>query len=138
VIILDTNVISELMKPEPSRNVFRWVARQAPLDLFTTTITQAEALYGIALLPKGKRRNLLQAAAESMFAEDFAGRILPFDEDAARVFPEIVAARRSMGRPIDVLDAEIAAIARSRGSMVATRDTAGCSDCGFTVFNPWI
>ena len=138
MIILDTNVISELMRPEPSRKVFRWVSQQSPLDLFTTTISQAEVLYGIALLPKGKRRTLLQAAAESMFAEDFASRILPFDEDAARVFPEIVVARRSVGRPIAVLDAEIAAIARSRGSAVATRDTRGFGACGVTVFNPWI
>jgi len=137
VIILDTNVISELMKPEPSPKVFRWVSRQSPLDLFTTTTSKAEVLYGIALLPKGKRRNLLQAAAESMFAEDFANRILPFDEDAARVFPEIVVARRSTGRPIAVLDAQIAAIARSRASAVATRDTRGFGDCGVTVLNPW-
>src|SRR5215467_14191267 len=116
------------MKLEPSRKVFRWVSRQSPLELFTTTISQAEVLYGIALLPKGKRRNLLQAAAESMFAEDFRSRILAFDEDAARVFPEIVIARRSMGHPIAVLDAEIAAIARSRGSVVATRDTRGFGD----------
>jgi predicted nucleic acid-binding protein len=138
VIILDTNVISELMKPEPSRKVFRWVSRQSPLELFTTTISQAEVLYGIALLPKGKRRNLLQAAAESMFAEDFRSRILAFDEDAARLFPEIVIARRSMGHPIAVLDAEIVAIARSRGSVVATRDTRGFGDCGVTVVNPWM
>lgn len=138
MIILDTNVISELMKPEPSQKVFRWVSRRSPLDLFTTTISQAEVLYGIVFLPRGKRRNLLQAAAESMFAEDFAGRILPFDEDAARVFPEIVVARRSMGRPIAVFDAEIAAIARSRASAVATRDTRGFGDCGISVLDPWI
>jgi predicted nucleic acid-binding protein len=79
VIILDTNVISELMKPEPSRKVFRWIY------LFTTTISQAEVLLGIVLRPKGNRRNLLEAAAESMFAKDLRSRILPFDEDAARV-----------------------------------------------------
>jgi len=138
VIILDTSVISELMKPEPSRKVFRWVSQQSPLDLFTTTISQAEVLYGIALLPKGKRRTSLQAAAESMFAEDFASRILPFDEDAARVFPEIVVARRSAGRPIAVLGAEIAAIAGSRASTVATRDMRGFGDCGVSVLNPWM
>ena len=112
MILLDTNVLSEYMKPVPSPQVLLWVGSQAPLGLFTTTITQAEILYGVELLPRGKRRTALVSAVETMFEEDFAGRVLPFDGDAARLFPLIAAGRRFLGRPIDAFDALIAAIAR--------------------------
>jgi predicted nucleic acid-binding protein len=88
--------------------------------MFTTTVNMAEMLYGIALLPAGKRRTSLQFAAEEVFEENFAGRVLPFDSDAARFFAEIAAARRATGRPIGQFDAQIAAIARSHGATVAT------------------
>jgi predicted nucleic acid-binding protein len=90
----------------------------------------SEILYGIELLPKGKRRAKLLAEAEAMFAEDFAGRTLPFDEDAARAFSEIAAGRRGKRRPMAEFDAQIAAIARSRGATLATRNTADFEDCG--------
>lgn len=137
MIILDTNVLSEVMKPTPSPRVLRWVGQYPALRLFTTAITQAEILYGLELLPKGKRRSALQSAAEAMFAEEFAGRILPFDRDAALVFPEIACARRTVGRPLTEFDTQIAAIARARGAAVATRNTDDFDGCGIAVLNPW-
>lgn len=126
------------MKQVPSAQVLRWLASQPALTLFTTTLTQAEILYGIELLPRGKRRTALQSAVEAMFEEDLGGRLLPFDSDAARVFPGIVAARRALGRPMSQIDAQIAAIARSRRAAVATRNTNDFEDCGVTVLNPWV
>ncbi len=102
-----------------------------------TTITVAEILFGIDLLPKGKRRDKMLAEANATFAEDFAGRILPFDETAARAFPEVAAARRAQGRPISDLDAQIAAIARSRDAVLATRNIADFEGCGLHLVNPW-
>ena len=137
MIILDTNVLSELMKASPSQQVLRWFASQPPLQLFTTTITQAEILYGLELLPKSKRRSALQAAVEAIFEEDFSGRILPFDSDAARVFPTIVAARRSLGRPMTQFDAQIAAMARSRAAAIGTRNSRDFEHCGVAIVDPW-
>ena len=97
----------------------------------------AEILFGIELLPKGKRRDKMLAEAEATFVEDFAGRILPFDEDAARAFPEISVRRRAQGRPITDLDAQIAAIARSRDAILGTRNTADFEGCGVRLVNPW-
>ena len=135
--ILDTNVLSEVMRPFPSTRVLRWMAAQPAGELFTTTITQAEILYGLELLPKGKRRTAFESAVEAMFDEDFAGRILPFDGAAAHMFAKIAAARRTLGRPITQFDAQVAAIARSRGAAVATRNTSDFDNCGVTVVNPW-
>jgi hypothetical protein len=137
VIVLDTNVLSEALKPLPSVTVLHWLGAQEPASVFTTTITQAEILYGIETLPPGKRRVRLLAAVEKMFAAEFAGRILPFDEDAARAFAGIVAARDSAGRPISQFDAMIAAIARSHRAAVATRNIADFQHCGINVVNPW-
>ena len=137
MIILDTNVLSEALKPVPSLIVLDWLAAQEPSSVFTTTITQAEVLYGIEALPAGKRRTRLLAAVEQMFAEQFEGRILPFDEDAARAFAGIVAARDAAGRPISQCDAMIAAIARSHRAAVATRNTGDFQHCGVEVINPW-
>ena len=136
--ILDTNVLSELMKPAPSSKVTQWIRSRGPArDLCLTTITVAEILFGIELLPKGKRRDSLLADVEATFAADFAGRILPFDEAAARAFPPIAAARRQRGRPISVLDAQIAAIAKANGATLATRNTADFEGCGVRLVNPW-
>lgn len=137
MIILDTNVVSELMRPAPSDAVLRWISGQPTALLFTTTITQAEILFGLALLPEGRRRGDLVSAAERMFAEDFAGRVLPFDSAAAQAFAPIAAARRQKGRPTRAFDAQIAAIAHSRGADLATRNVADFQDCGPTVINPW-
>jgi predicted nucleic acid-binding protein len=137
VIILDTNVLSEALKPVPSDAVLRWLAAQSPSAVFTTTITLAEVLYGVETLPRGKRQTRLVAAVEKMFAEEFEGRILPFDEDAARVFAGIVASRNTAGRPISQFDAMIAAIARCHRAAVATRNTADFDRCGIQVLDPW-
>jgi toxin FitB len=136
VIVLDTNVVSELMKPEPSPAVVEWMSDQIPDLLFTTAITVAEILYGVDLLPKGKRRDQLFHEAEATFATDFADRVLLFDERAARMFGTIAVARRVQGRPIGVLDAQIAAIVRVHGATLATRNTNDFEGCGVRLINP--
>jgi predicted nucleic acid-binding protein len=125
------------MKPAPAAEVLEWLASQPSAWMFATAISQAEILYGLEVMPKGKRRAALQAEADGMFEEDFAGRILPFDADAARLYPGIAAARRALGRPISQADAQIAAIARSRGASLATRNTGDFESCGVTLVNPW-
>jgi predicted nucleic acid-binding protein len=137
VILLDTNVLSEVLKPAPSQVVRRWLAAQEPSAVFTTTITQAEILYGVESLPSGKRRAGLFAGVEKVLTEEFRDRILPFDEEAARRFAKIVAARDATGRPISQFDAMIAAIARSRQAAVATRNTADFDHCGIRIIDPW-
>lgn len=137
MIVLDTNVISEIMKPEASPIVEAWLSRQIRNDLFTTAITVAEVLYGIELLPKGKRRDSLLREAEATFAEDFAGQVLTFDEPAARAFALISAARRTRGRPISTQDAQIAAIARVHGATLVTRNKGDFEGCGVVLLDPW-
>lgn len=137
MILLDTNVLSELMRPKPSPSVVAWIAQQPAADLFTTAITEAEILYGIELLGKGKRRDALQAAAEGMFTEDLAGRVLPFESDAALHFARIAAHRRALGRPISHADAQIAAIARAHGAKLATANGPDFADCSIDVIDPW-
>lgn len=137
MIILDTNILSEVMKPSPSARVLTWLAAQPAGGLFTTTVTQAEILFGLELLPKGKRRTALESAVKGVFEEDFAGRILPFDSDAAAKFATIAAARLKLGRPIAHFDAQVAAVARSRGAAVATRNTSDFDHCDVAVLNPW-
>jgi hypothetical protein len=135
--ILDTNVVSELMKRNPAPTVAAWISSQKRDDIFTTVITVSETLYGIEILPKGKRREALFRAAEGTFAEDFAGQILSFDEPAARAFALISSARRFQGRPIGIHDSQIAAIARANDALVATRDMEDFEDCGVRLINPW-
>ena len=136
MIVLDTNVLSEAMKPAPDPAVARWMMRERGGDLFTTAVPEAEVSYGIAILPDGRRKHDLQAAAHSILAL-FAGRILPFDSSAAREFARIVADRRRLGRPIDSFDAQIAAIARARNMSLATRDTQDFADAGVALIDPW-
>jgi toxin FitB len=135
MIVLDTNVLSETWRPAPSPKVLAWMRSQPMSALFTTTITEAELFYGIALLPDSKRRRALEAAVSLIFAEDLAGRVLPFDSAAAREYAGIAAARRHAGRPI--AEAQIAAIARSRGAAVATRNGEDFAGCGVTIVSPW-
>ena len=137
MIVLDTNVLSELMRAEPHPAVFAWTAGHLRSGLFTTSVNVAEILYGIAALPIGRRRTGLAASAQAMFAEDFAGRILPFDDEAAVQYAEIVMSRRRQGRPIEAFDAQIAAIALVAKADVATRDVAGFADCGLSLIDPW-
>jgi len=137
MIILDANVVSEIVKPLPEPSVVEWFSRQTPRDLYLITITQAEILYGIELLPKGRRRNTLQSAMMLIFEQKFAGRVLPFDEGSAYAFAMISAGHRARGRTIGELDAQIAAIALSRGASLATRNTKDFLDCGVELINPW-
>jgi toxin FitB len=116
MILLDTNVVSELMKAAPAESVVEWVSAQLESSLYTTSITQAEILHGIALLPSGKRRRAIEDAAHAMFAKEFKGRILGFGSDAALPYAQIAADRRRAGRPISSFDAQIAAIATIRRS----------------------
>ncbi len=137
MVVLDTNVVSEMMKPAGSAAVLGWVDAIPRARLFTTAITQAEILHGIAILPAGRRRDRLGLAATDMFREDFAARILPFDAEAAGHFADIVATRRRVGRPVAAFDGQIAAIARARGARIATRNTGDFDGCGVETVDPW-
>jgi hypothetical protein len=137
MILLDTNVLSELMKPTPDGSVVAWLASQPATGVYTTSITQAEILHGVGLLPAGKRRTAIEAAAEAMFRDDFAGRILPFGSDAAPLYARIAIERRRAGRPVSHFDAQIAAIARLAGAIIATRNVADFEGCGVKVTDPW-
>jgi len=137
MIVLDTNVISEVMRPNPSPKVLEWMRAEPLASLFTTAITEAELLYGVALLPPGRRRQALEATLTTVLSEDFSGRILPFDSAAAREFATVAAGRRRSGRPISDADARIAAIARSRGAAVATRDVEDFAACDLVLIDPW-
>ena len=137
MIILDTNVLSEIVRPATAPEVQRWFATQPASGLFITTITQAEILYGVQVMPRGKRQTNLQLAIETIFREEFADRILPFDSDAAHAFALIAGSRRVLGRPIAQMDAQIAAVARSRGATLATRNAQDFEHCGIPLVNPW-
>jgi predicted nucleic acid-binding protein len=138
MIVLDTNVVSELLRPEPDDRVLTWLEPQSANSVFTTAITQGEILYGIRLLADGKRRRNLWGAASAIFDEDFAGRVLGFDSEAAGHYAEIAATRRASGRPISQFDATIAAITRSHGAVLATRNEKDFEGCGIEVVNPWV
>jgi predicted nucleic acid-binding protein len=131
-------MLSETLKPLPSDKVMRWPASQDPLSLFITVITQAEILLGIEAMPAGRRKQWLSEVVEGILTEDFRGRILPFDQDAARQYATILAARKAAGRPMSQFDAMIAGIARSHGAPVATRNTADFKNCGIRLINPWL
>lgn len=150
-LLLDTNVLSELMRPQPAPSVLAWFARQAlappsappstapQANFFISSVTQAEILLGIALLPAGKRRAGLAAAADAMFAQDFAGRCLPFDNACSAVYAVLVAQRMALGRPISTEDAQIAAIAVVNGLTLVTRngrDFDAVAD--LAVIDPWM
>lgn len=137
MIILDTNVLSELVRPSPNAVVSGWVKGCASSSLFTTSITQAEMLLGVEILPSGKRRDVLEQRVRMMFDQDFAGHILPFDSDAAIAFAHIAALRRRSGRAQSNFDTQVAAIALSRGAAVATRNASDFEGCGITVHDPW-
>jgi hypothetical protein len=137
MVLLDTNVLSELMRPAPTDAVTDWIAGQALETLCTAAPCQAEILAGIAVLPEGRRRDALAAAADGMFAEDFAGRILPFDDQAAGAYAALFAARQQAGRPTGTIDLMVAAIARSQGASVATRNGPDFAGFGLVVIDPW-
>lgn len=137
MIVLDTTVVSELMRANPEPAVVAWTAAQAFPELYTTTITRAEIQYGIAILPAGRRRAALADGAMRMFLRVFTGRVLIFDAAAADRYAEIRSTRRRAGRPISPLDAQIAAIALAHRAAVATRNVRDFDGCGVEIVNPW-
>lgn len=137
MIIIDTNVISELFRPAPAKQVETWLADQDGANLYFTTIGEAELRHGVAILPSGKRRTALTRAIEGILEEDFRDQILPFDRPAASAYAAIAAERRALGRPISQFDCQIAAIARAHGASVATRNTSDYESCGVDLLNPW-
>ncbi|MEL7076488.1 MAG: type II toxin-antitoxin system VapC family toxin [Cyanobacteria bacterium J06648_1] len=137
MIILDTNILSELMRPQPNKLVSCWIGIHKATDLFITALTKAEILYGLEILSEGKRRTALKQAATSMFDVDFSRRILPFDSDAAQQFAIIAAKRKKIGRPISQIDAQIAAIALCHDAILATRNIPDFEECGIEIINPW-
>jgi toxin FitB len=137
MIILDTNVVSELLRPAPSSAVEAWLAAQDGATVFFTAIGAAELRLGVAILPAGRRRTSLAEAIDAMLKEDFQARILPFDTSAAQAYAAIAATRRAGGRSISQFDCQIAAIARIRQAVLATRNTVDYEDCGIEVVDPW-
>jgi toxin FitB len=137
MIVLDTNVLSEVLRPAPEQRVLTWLEDQSRSALFTTTVTRGEIFYGLRLLPAGARRQNLWDATQIIFNDDFAGRVLSFDNDAADAYADIAASRRSQGKPISQFDAMIAAVVRSRGAVLATRNVKDFIDCGIEIVDPW-
>lgn len=137
MIVLDTNVLSEVLRPAPEPKVLVWMSSRPRSSLFTTSVTRGEVLFGLRLLPDGLRRQGLWFAALAIFDVDFFGQMLNFDSGAADAFAEIAASRRSAGKPISQFDAMIAAMARSRGASLATRNIRDFENCGVELINPW-
>jgi toxin FitB len=137
MIILDTNVVSEPSQPRPSPIVMKWFASQDASEFFTTTPTEAELHYGLALMPPSRKREELEKALQRFLVSELQGRVLPFDRAAAREFGAITAARRKARLQIKVFDSQIAAIARVHGAAVATRDVGDFSHSGIKIVDPW-
>lgn len=137
MILLDTNVISELMRAEPAQTVLDWFGQYDAVDLFIPAVTEAELRTGVAILPEGQRRDRLQLAIDAMIELDFQGRVLSFDSPAAKAYAEIAPQRRAAGRPIAEADCQIAAIARATNAPIATRNVKDFDGCGVRVINPW-
>ena len=136
MIVLDTNVLSELMRPEPAESVLHWMAGQPGSVLYVTTLSYAEILLGIGLMANGQRRRRFAEQAESMFSEEFAGRVLSFDPSAAPAYAAIASQRQRAGNRINAIDGMIAAIAQVHGAAVASRDN-DLAGCGVPLINPW-
>jgi toxin FitB len=137
VIVLDTNVVSELVRPKPSAAVLDWVDRQPAAEVYLTAITVTELLSGVARLPDGQRKSDLTVLVEALLSEDFEHRISPFDETAAAHYADIVVHRERLGRPISTADAQIAATCRSHGALLATRNVDDFTDTAVEIINPW-
>lgn len=137
MIVLDTNVLSETLRPVPDARVLAWLEGQPRTTVFTTTVTRGELFSGVRLLSAGRRRTSLLGAVQAIFDEDLAGQVLSFDNASAVIYAEIAAARKTAGRPISQFDAMIAAIARSRGASLATRNIRDFMDCEIELVDPW-
>ncbi len=138
MILVDTNVISEIMKVVPSDAVVNWLNYQKSSALYISAINIGEIEYGLRILPDGKRRLQLKDRFERFVAQAFAQRVLAYDEAAARSYGEVMGHRKELGRPMSVPDGQIAAIARSKRFMVATRNTNDFEDCGVELINPFV
>jgi toxin FitB len=136
MILLDTNVVSEAMKPEPHRGVRDWLDAQAAETLFLSSVTVAEVLFGIGALPRGRRKDKLAETLDGVL-ELFAGRVLPFDIEAARRYADLAVRARAAGRGFPTPDGYLAAIAAAHGFAVASRDTSAFNAAGLTVIDPW-
>lgn len=137
MIVLDTNVISELTRHAPAPGVISWLDSLTAAQVATTAITAAELLYGVARMPEGNRKTELAAAIHELLSDDFQGRVLSFHEPAARRYADIVTGRERLGRPIGVADAQIAAICRTIEATLATRNIDDFDDTGIELINPW-
>jgi toxin FitB len=137
MILLDTNVVSAVMARAPDAVVVAWLDRQETLTLFLSAVTVAEIRYGLHLLPDGRRRSSLEDRFTTFMVEGFSGRVLPFDAEAAQRYGEIMAARRGAGRPMSILDGQIAAVARANRLTVATRNVRDFELCGLAVIDPF-
>jgi hypothetical protein len=137
LIILDTNVVSEPLKPNPDAAVLRWLDRQSPATLYLTTISQAELLAGVSALPAGKRRTELRRVINDELSALFADRILPFGERSAEAYAQVVTAAHVAGNPIDFADAAIGAIAIEHGFILATRNVRDFKGTAVKLLNPW-
>lgn len=135
--MLDTNVLSELIRPQPEPKVVAWLRSQARSLLFTTAISRGEMLLGVLMLPDGQRKRRLLREVQAIFATDMARRVLSYDSDAADSHAEFVIMRRAQGRPVDTSDAMIAGITRSVGAKLATRNVRDFEGCGVSLINPW-
>jgi predicted nucleic acid-binding protein len=137
MIILDTNIISELMKHTPSPKVVKWIDQQDSIELYITTITVAEISYGINALPRGNRRQLLEHAFNKLIDIAFKHRILFFDENSAHQYGKLMGHRKRLGKPLSILDGQIAAIACAQSKTLATRNTRDFIECGLELANPF-
>ena len=137
MIVLDTNIISEMMKSIPSPLVVAWIDQQNVDELFITTITIAEIVYGLKTLPTSKRRTTLEDAFYKTITQSFESRILFFNELSAHCYGKLMAVRKNIGKPMSILDGQIAAIAQDSGFAVATRNIRDFSDCGLDLINPF-
>ncbi|MDF1759562.1 MAG: type II toxin-antitoxin system VapC family toxin [Coxiellaceae bacterium] len=135
--ILDTNVISELMRRAPQPAVVEWISDQIASELYITTITLAEISYGLAVLPKGKRRAALELAFKQLIQAGFEDRVLSFDQRAAFFYGDVMAQRKIKGKPMSALDGQIAAIALSLNAAVVTRNVKDFKNCHITTINPF-
>lgn len=137
MILLDTNVVSELLRKAPEPKVEAWLAAQDGAEVHLSAVSEAELRLGVAVMPAGRRRDALASMMDEILQEDFRARILPFDSPAAVAYAAIAADRRAAGRPISQFDCQVAAIARAHGAAVATRNVRDFEGCGIDIIDPW-
>jgi predicted nucleic acid-binding protein len=137
MLVLDTNVVSEMMRPAPNPRIAAWLSRQPASEVHLTALTVGEIGYGLSLLPPGRRRSTLERRFAEVLERGFADRVLAFDAAAALAYGPIMAARRAEGRPMSVVDGQIAAIAQVAGAVLASRNLADFDGCGLRLVNPF-